>query len=67
MSWDDEAEHHIDSVKDLGKSKWSTDLDEDDIQKDENTKRKLNALSGLIQSYRKEGKTVRWGDQVCSS
>ncbi|XP_019152801.1 PREDICTED: uncharacterized protein LOC109149473 isoform X1 [Ipomoea nil] len=64
LSWDDEAEHHIDSVKDLGKSKWSTDLDEDDIQKDENTKRKPNALSGLIQSYRKEGKTVRWGDQA---
>ncbi|CAH9078740.1 unnamed protein product [Cuscuta europaea] len=61
--WDNEPERPIDLVKDLGKSKWSTDLDEDEVQKNENTSKKSN-VSGLVKSHRKEGKTVRWGDEV---
>lgn len=62
--WDAEADHPIEEVKELGKSKWSNNLDEDDIHKNE-TKQNLNSLSGLIKSYRKDGKSVRWSDQVC--
>uniref|UniRef100_A0A803P8U3 YLP motif-containing protein 1 n=1 Tax=Cannabis sativa TaxID=3483 RepID=A0A803P8U3_CANSA len=50
-------------VKDLGRSKWSNELDEDDTEQTETNKGKLNALSGLIQAYGKEAKSVRWGDQ----
>jgi hypothetical protein len=51
-------------VKELGRSKWSNDLDEDDTERTEKVKRNLNALSGLIQAYGKETKSVRWADQV---
>lgn len=51
-------------VKDLGRSKWSNELDEDDTEQTESIKGNLNALSGLIQAYGKEAKSVRWGDQV---
>lgn len=64
--WDAEADHPIEEVKELGKSKWSNNLDEDDVQKN-GDKRNLNSLSGLGKSYSKEGKSVRWGDQVCLS
>lgn len=55
-------------MKELKKSKWSDDLDEDDddAQRSQGIRRgNSSALSGLIQAYSKEGKSVRWGDQVC--
>lgn len=51
-------------VKELGSSKWSNDIDEDDTEKSAGPKENLNALSGLIQAYSKGGKSVHWGDQV---
>lgn len=51
-------------MKELGRSKWSNDLDEDDSERTEKVKGNLNALSGLIQAYGKETKSVRWADQV---
>lgn len=52
-------------MKELGRSKWSEILDDDDTEKAEGVKGKFNALSGLIQAYRKEAKSVCWSDQVC--
>lgn len=52
-------------VKELGRSKWSNDLDEDDTERTDGLNGHANALSGLIQAYAKEGKSVRWMDQVC--
>ncbi|KAL4559232.1 hypothetical protein LXL04_031367 [Taraxacum kok-saghyz] len=55
-------DNHTPQVKDLSKSKWSNDLDENEsIEGGE--KKNGGALSGLIQAYSKEGKSVRWGDQ----
>lgn len=51
-------------VKDLGSSKWSNDLNEDDDETSGVVKGNSNALSGLFQLYVKEGKSVHWGDQV---
>jgi len=48
----------------LGKSKWSEDYGEDDIDQTEGMKGNINALSGLIHHYGKERKSVHWGDQV---
>lgn len=62
--WDAEEDHSTIGVKELGKSKWSDDLDEDDKEGSKGMKRNLNALSGIIQAYGKQGKTVRWSDQV---
>ncbi|KAJ9163651.1 hypothetical protein P3X46_023296 [Hevea brasiliensis] len=62
--WDAEEDHSAQGVKELGKSKWSDDLDEDDTEGYERMKGNLNALSGLIQAYGKQGKSVRWSDQV---
>ncbi|KDP31212.1 hypothetical protein JCGZ_11588 [Jatropha curcas] len=62
--WGVEEDHPTQGVKELGKSKWSNDLDEDDIEGSERMKGNLNALSGLIQAYGKQGKSVRWSDQV---
>ncbi|XP_061346603.1 uncharacterized protein LOC133292228 [Gastrolobium bilobum] len=61
--WDAEGEHPTE-VRELGKSKWSEDFGEDDIEKTEGMKGNINALSGLIHQYGKERKTVHWGDQV---
>lgn len=61
---DHEEDHRITEVKELAKSKWSSDLDEDDTRRNKDATKNLNALSGLIQSYSKEGKSVRWADQV---
>nr|GEV60627.1 YLP motif-containing protein 1 [Tanacetum cinerariifolium] len=74
---DDCTPHDVDPLKDvkhsvtdtqteevnhLSKSKWSNDLDgKDPIEAGE--KKKTSALSGLIQAYSKEGKSVTWGDQ----
>lgn len=62
--WGAEGGHPAEEVKELGSSKWSNDLDEDDTEKSKGPKEKLNALSGLIQAYSKGGKSVHWGDQV---
>jgi len=62
--WDSEGDHLTEEVKELGRSKWSNDLDEDDSERTEKVKGNLNALSGLIQAYGKETKSVRWADQA---
>ncbi|KAL3845983.1 hypothetical protein ACJIZ3_003386 [Penstemon smallii] len=62
--WDAETQLPTEVTKELGKSKWSNDLDEDDVHKTEVIKRKSNALPGLIKSCSKKGKSVRWADQV---
>ncbi|KAK0586524.1 hypothetical protein LWI29_008368 [Acer saccharum] len=62
--WDPEEDHPTEVVKDLGRSKWSEDLDEDVAERSKVVKGNLNALSGLFQAYGKEGKSVHWGDQV---
>lgn len=51
-------------VRELGKSKWSEDFGEDDIDQIEGMKGKINALSGLVHQYGKQRKSVHWGDQV---
>ncbi|TKY55118.1 YLP motif-containing protein 1 [Spatholobus suberectus] len=61
-SWDAEGEHSTE-VRELGKSKWSEDFGEDDIDQTEGMKGNINALSGLIHQYGKERKSVHWGDQ----
>ncbi|XP_011047152.1 PREDICTED: YLP motif-containing protein 1 isoform X2 [Populus euphratica] len=60
--WDAE-EDHPSGLKELGKSKWSDDLDEGDTQGSESM-RTNNALSGLVQAYQKQRKSVHWSDQV---
>ncbi|KAL4012543.1 hypothetical protein IC575_029646 [Cucumis melo] len=62
--WDAEPDHLREEVKELGRSKWSNDLDDDDTEKIDGRNGHSNALSGLIQAYAKEGKSVRWMDQV---
>ena len=64
-SWNVEEENETE-VKELGRSKWSNELDDDDTET-ESIKGNLNALSGLIQAYGKEAKSVRWADQVCTT
>ncbi|XVE56989.1 hypothetical protein DITRI_Ditri04bG0055600 [Diplodiscus trichospermus] len=60
--WDVEVDHPVE-VKELSRSKWSNDLDEDEDEGSEAVKGNLNALSGLIQAYGKKGKSVHWSDQ----
>lgn len=57
----DAEEDHPSGLKELGKSKWSDDLGEDDRQ--EGTRTNI-ALSGLVQAYQKQRKSVHWSDQV---
>ncbi|KAK7388972.1 hypothetical protein VNO78_23803 [Psophocarpus tetragonolobus] len=64
--WDAEGEHPAE-VRELGKSKWSDDLGEDDIDKIEGMKGNINALSGLIRQYGKDRKSVHWGDQTATT
>ncbi|KAL2321947.1 hypothetical protein Fmac_026326 [Flemingia macrophylla] len=61
-SWDAEGAHPTE-VRELGKSKWSEDFGEDDIDQNEGMKGNINALSGLIHQYGKQRKPVHWGDQ----
>ncbi|GER49997.1 P-loop containing nucleoside triphosphatehydrolases superfamily protein [Striga asiatica] len=62
---DDVQEHQLEVVKELGKSKWSNDLDEDDLHKTETTMGSNSiVLSGLVKPYSKKGKSVRWADQI---
>ncbi|OVA09066.1 YLP motif-containing protein 1 [Macleaya cordata] len=60
--WDTEGNDST-GVKELGRSKWSHD-DEEDIERPKGAKGNSNALSGLIQAYSKGDKSVHWGDQV---
>ncbi|XP_031252316.1 YLP motif-containing protein 1 isoform X1 [Pistacia vera] len=62
--WDAESDHPTQVVKDLGSCKWSDDLEDDDAERSKVVKGNLNSLSGLFQTYGREGKSVRWGDQV---
>lgn len=70
FSKDEEKAAHVsgeEEVKELRKSKWSDDVDDDDDY-DDSLKGKIgnsSALSGLLQAYsKKSGKSVRWGDEV---
>lgn len=65
--WDAEGEHLVEEVKELGRSKWSDDLDDGNAKRTEATKRNLSSVSGLIKAYAKGGKSVHWGDQVCDT
>ncbi|GMJ05739.1 hypothetical protein HRI_004243100 [Hibiscus trionum] len=60
--WDSEEDHPVE-VKELSRSKWSSNLDEDETEGLKAVKRNLNALSGLIQAYGSKGKSVHWSDQ----
>ncbi|CAL5327156.1 unnamed protein product [Camellia sinensis] len=62
--WNAEGHRQREEVKELGRSKWSDDLEDDNTKTTEATKGNLNALSGLIKAYAKEGKSVHWSDQV---
>ncbi|KAL6493587.1 hypothetical protein OROGR_032366 [Orobanche gracilis] len=62
--WDAAEEHQLEVVKELGKSKWSNELDEDELHKTEATRGNSTSLSSLIKSYSKKGKSVRWADQI---
>ncbi|KAL9227383.1 hypothetical protein vseg_003074 [Gypsophila vaccaria] len=55
--------NRLEEVKELGRSKWSDDLDDDSDERTVPLKGKANVLSGLIGTYGKEGKSVHWGDQ----
>ncbi|OMO49956.1 YLP motif-containing protein 1 [Corchorus capsularis] len=54
---------HPPEVNGLSRSKWSNDLDEDETEGAEALKGNLSALSGLIQAYGKQSKSVHWSDQ----
>ncbi|GMI99986.1 hypothetical protein HRI_003667900 [Hibiscus trionum] len=60
--WDAEEDNPAE-VKELSRSKWSNNLDEDETEGSKAVKGNLNALSGLIQAYGNKGKSVRWSDQ----
>ncbi|GAB2269942.1 hypothetical protein Dimus_004860 [Dionaea muscipula] len=62
--WSAEGDGSLQEVKDLGHSKWLGDLDDVDAEGTEVLKGKSNALSGLLQTYGKEGKSVHWGDEA---
>ncbi|KAL2936065.1 YLP motif-containing protein 1 [Bienertia sinuspersici] len=61
--WDAEVNVPTEEVKDLGRSKWSDNLDENDDERTEVLKRKANVLSGLVKKNGRQGKSVHWGDQ----
>ncbi|KAH6799046.1 hypothetical protein C2S51_035530 [Perilla frutescens var. frutescens] len=55
---EDGQEEHLDEVKALGKSKWSNDLDDDDVHKTEATRGNSSALSSLFKSYSKKAANI---------
>lgn len=57
----EDDETHV--VKELAKSKWSEDLN-DDVDEKHEPKGPRGALSGLIVAYSQNDKSVHWGDQV---
>ncbi|XP_042401847.1 uncharacterized protein LOC121991854 [Zingiber officinale] len=62
----DEEEEEQTRIKELGCSKWSKNLDEED-EKPGGVGKNLNALSGLMHVYTNGGKSVHWGDQLNKS
>ncbi|XP_028763399.1 uncharacterized protein LOC114721719 [Neltuma alba] len=60
----DAEEEHPTEVRELGKSKWSEEFDEDENDRTEVGKGNASALSGLIHAYGKEGKSVHWADEI---
>ncbi|KAL8140258.1 hypothetical protein V2J09_006279 [Rumex salicifolius] len=63
-TWDAETDHLDEEIKDIRCSKWSGDLDEDNAEGSAGMKHKSTSFSGFYQAYRKEGKSVCWGDQI---
>lgn len=61
--WGSEISDPSSEVKDLTKSKWSDDHDDDNTNAKEPEKVDGNALSGLMQAYGKGDRCVRWADQ----
>ncbi|XP_035823773.1 uncharacterized protein [Zea mays] len=61
--WNSEVEDGLDSLKELGQSKWSKDF-EDETTKSENTEENTHALSGLARTYSTGRKNVSWGDRL---
>uniref|UniRef100_A0A803L927 YLP motif-containing protein 1 n=1 Tax=Chenopodium quinoa TaxID=63459 RepID=A0A803L927_CHEQI len=62
-NWNSQVDHPAEEVKDLGRSKWSDNLDDDDDEINKVLKGKATVLSGLVRTYGREGKSVHWGDQ----
>lgn len=61
--WGSEISDPSSEVKDLTRSKWSDDHDDDNTNAKEPEKVDGNALSGLMQAYGKGDRCVRWADQ----
>ncbi|XP_078432188.1 P-loop containing nucleoside triphosphate hydrolases superfamily protein isoform X2 [Wolffia australiana] len=62
--WVDELDA-VAEPRELGKSKWSTDLEEDVHEKKAiQGGPRLDSFSGLIQAYSKHAKSVMWADQA---
>lgn len=61
--WGSEKSDPIAEAKDLTRSKWSDDHDDDNTTTKEPEKVDFNALSGLMQAYGKGDRCVRWADQ----
>jgi len=57
---------YVTEVRELGRSKWSENLEEHENEEKVEMRTSVSALSGLVQTYGKGGKSVRWGDQVSS-
>ncbi|XP_030458062.2 uncharacterized protein LOC115678771 isoform X1 [Syzygium oleosum] len=55
---------HITEVRELGRSKWSENLEEHENEEKVEMRTSVSALSGLVQTYGKKGKSVRWGDKA---
>ncbi|KAK3440127.1 hypothetical protein EUGRSUZ_B00434 [Eucalyptus grandis] len=55
---------HVTEVRELGRSKWSENLEEHENEEKVEMRTSVSALSGLVQTYGKGGKSVRWGDQA---
>ncbi|KAF8037273.1 hypothetical protein BT93_B0244 [Corymbia citriodora subsp. variegata] len=55
---------HITEVRELGRSKWSENLEEHENEERVEMRTSVSALSGLVRTYGKGRKSVRWGDQA---
>ncbi|XP_073134592.1 uncharacterized protein [Henckelia pumila] len=60
-------QYPIEVVTELGKSKWSNDLDEDDVQRAEVTRVTLSALAGLAKSYSNQGWQYWFFNRCCEN
>ncbi|KAJ4826874.1 hypothetical protein Tsubulata_032453 [Turnera subulata] len=63
--WNDEEDHPT-GVKDLCKSKWSSDFDEEDVDRLKGQKA-TNKLTGVIHIHGKRRKSVHWSDQAANT